>query len=76
MKFKVGDKVRVDITKEELLSILKNNKDIAYQIMQCYMILETEIIEIDDNMIYLKVDNGRTAWYENELKLIKDDILW
>ena len=35
-ELKVGDKVYIDIPKSKLNKIVEDNKNLAYEIMQCY----------------------------------------
>lgn len=75
-ELKVGDKVYVDIPKSKLNKIVENNKDLAYEIIQCYTVSETEIVKMErEDLFYLKADNGKTAWHKNELKSFKTDFI-
>ena len=81
-ELKVGDKVYIDIPKSKLNKIVEDNKDLAYEIMQCYTALSTEIIKIEreagynsEDLFCLKADNGKTAWRENELKSFKTEFM-
>lgn len=77
-ELKVGDRVYVNISKSELNKIVKNKKDLAYEIIQCYTALDTKIIKIEKagkycNLFYLEADNGKTPWYKRELGSFKED---
>lgn len=81
-ELKVGDKVYVDISKNKLNKIVEDNKNLAYEIMQCYTASTTEIIKIEkeagynsEDLFCLKADNGKTAWRENELKSFKIEFM-
>lgn len=81
-ELKVGDKVYVDISKNKLNKIVEDNKNLAYEIMQCYTASTTEIIKIEkeagynsEDLFCLKADNGKTAWRENELKSFKTEFM-
>ena len=75
MKYKVGDKVVLDLNKEELGTIAKCNKQIAYEILLCYTSKYMTITEAEDwgepfGIQYsVDIDNGRTVWNEEDLKL-------
>lgn len=77
-ELKLGEKVYVDIPKSKLNKIVEDNKDLAYEIIQCYTTSDTEIIKIEreagyhsEDLFYLRADNGKTAWRESELKSFK-----
>lgn len=81
-ELKVGDIVYIDIPKSKLNKIVEDNKNLAYEIMQCYTAPSTEIIRIEreagynsEDLFCLKADNGKTAWRENELKSFKADFM-
>lgn len=81
-ELKVGDKVYVDIPKSKLNKIVEDNKDLAYEIIQCYTASSTEIFRIEreagydsGDLFFLKADNGKTAWRENELKSFKTEFM-
>lgn len=78
----LGEKVYVDIPKSQLNKIVEDNKDLAYEIIQCYTASGTEIIKIEreagydsEDLFYLKADNGKVAWRENELKSFKTEFM-
>lgn len=81
-ELKVGDKVYVNIPKSKLSKIVEVNKDLMYEIIQCYTASDTEIIKIEkeggyysEDLFYLEADNGRTAWHESELRSLKTDFM-
>lgn len=78
MSFKVGDKVKLNIPEEKFAEILKFNKNIKREIMLCheapYMTI-TEVIDyggVLDIHYSVDVDNGRTAWLDEDLVLIEE----
>lgn len=73
---KIGDKVKITITEDELNKILKDNKDLKNEIMECY---NAEIGIIVDKFLpskfisenyYCLHTNDNVAWKESELELI------
>ena len=81
-ELKVGDKVYVNIPKSKLNKIVEDNKDLAYEIIQCYTASDTEIIRIEreagynsEDLFLLKADNGKVTWRENELRSFKTDFM-
>ena len=81
-ELKVGDRVYVDISKSELNKIVKNNKDLVYEIIQSYTASDTKIIKIEKNegycskdLFYLESDNGKIPWYRSELRSFKTDFM-
>lgn len=73
---KIGDKVKLIITKEELNEILKTNKELEKQIMECYNVKIGIIVDkflpskfISENYYCLDT-NDNVAWKESELELI------
>ena len=73
---KIGDKVKITITEKELNEILKYNKDLEKQILQCYYQKEGVIVEelLSDKLrkenYYCLDTNDNVAWKESELELI------
>jgi hypothetical protein len=73
---KIGDKVKITITEKELNEILKYNKDLKKQILQCYYQKEGVIVEelLSDKLrkenYYILDTNNDVCWKESELKLI------
>lgn len=74
--FSIGDKVKLIITEEELNEILKTNKELENEIMECY---NAEIGIIVDKFLpskfisenyYCLHTNDNIAWKESELELI------
>lgn len=80
MSFKVGDKVKLNIPEKEFVEVLRLNKDIENEIMLCHKapcMTITEIIDyggvFGDGLHYsVDVDNGKTAWLEEDLVLIEE----
>ena len=75
---KIGDKVKLIITEEELNEILKTNKELEKQIMECYNVRVGIIVDkflpskfISENYYCLDT-NDNVAWKESELELIKE----
>nr|DAE62941.1 MAG TPA: hypothetical protein [Caudoviricetes sp.] len=75
---KIGDKVKLIITEEELNEILKTNKELEKQIMECYNVKIGIIVDkflpskfISENYYCLDT-NDNVAWKESELELIKE----
>jgi hypothetical protein len=73
---KIGDKVKLIITEEELNEILKTNKELEKQIMECYNVKIGIIVDkflpskfISENYYCLDT-NDNVAWKESELELI------
>lgn len=73
---KIGDKVKLIITESELNEILKYNKDLEKQIMECYNVKIGIIVDkflpskfISENYYCLDT-NDNVAWKESELELI------
>lgn len=73
---KIGDKVKLIITEEELNEILKTNKELEKQIMECYNVKTGIIVDkflpskfISENYYCLDT-NDNVAWKESELELI------
>lgn len=73
---KIGDKVKLIITEEELNEILKTNNELRDDIMKCY---NTKIGTIVDKFLpskfisepyYCLDTNDNIAWKESELELI------
>lgn len=73
---KIGDKVKITITEKELNEILKYNKDLEKQILQCYHQKEGIIVEelLSDKLrkenYYILDTNNDVCWKESELELI------
>lgn len=73
---KIGDKVKITITEKELNEILKYNKDLEKQILQCYYQKEGVIAEelLSDKLrkenYYILDTNNDVCWKESELELI------
>lgn len=73
---KIGDKVKITITEKELNEILKYNKDLEKQILQCYYQKEGVIVEelLSDKLrkenYYILDTNNDVCWKESELELI------
>lgn len=81
-ELRVGERVYVNIPKSKLNKIVEDNKDLAYEIMQCYTASDTKIIQIQkeggyysEDLFYLEADNGRTAWHESDLRSLKTDFM-
>lgn len=75
---KIGDKVKLIITESELNKILKDNKDLENEIMECYNVKIGIIVDkflpskfISENYYCLDT-NDNVAWKESELELIKE----
>lgn len=73
---KIGDKVKITITEGELNKILKDNKDLENEIMDCYNVGVGIIVDkflpskfISENYYCLHT-NDNIAWKESELELI------
>lgn len=73
---KIGDKVKITITEDELNKILKDNKDLENEIMECYNVKIGIIVDkflpskfISENYYCLHT-NDNIAWKESELELI------
>ena len=73
---KIGDKVKITITEGELNKILKDNKDLENEIMECYNVKIGIIVDkflpskfISENYYCLHT-NDNVAWKESELELI------
>lgn len=73
---KIGDKVKITITEDELNKILKTNKELEKQIMECYNVKIGIIVDkflpskfISENYYCLDT-NDNVAWKESELELI------
>ena len=73
---KIGDKVKITITEGELNKILKDNKDLENEIMECYNVKIGIIVDkflpskfILENYYCLDT-NDNVAWKESELELI------
>lgn len=76
---KIGDKVKITITEKELNEILKYNKDLEKQIMECYNVKIGIIVDkflpskfISENYYCLDVSPD-VAWKESELKLVNGE---
>lgn len=74
--YKIGDKVKLIITEEELNEILKNNKELENQILECYNKQVGTIVDkflpselIPETYYCLDIDDN-IAWKESELELI------
>lgn len=74
---KIGDKVKITITEGELNKILKDNKDLENEIMECYNVKIGIIVDkflpskfISENYYYCLDTNDNVAWKESELELI------
>lgn len=73
---KIGDKVKITITEKELNEILKYNKDLEKQILQCYYQKEGVIVEelLSDKLrkenYYILDTNNDVCWKESELELM------
>ena len=73
---KIGDKVKITITEKELNEILKYNKDLEKQILQCYYQKEGVIVEellsnkLRKENYYILDTNDDVCWKESELELI------
>ena len=81
-ELKIGDKVYVNIPKSNLNKIVEDNNDLAYEIIQCYTASSTIIFRIEreaghdsEDLFFLKADNGKVAWRENELRSLKTDFM-
>lgn len=75
---KIGDKVKITITEGELNKILKDNKELENEIMECYNVKIGIIVDkflpskfISENYYCLDT-NDNVAWKESELELIKE----
>lgn len=73
---KIGDKVKITITEGELNKILKDNKELENEIMECYNVKIGIIVDkflpskfILENYYCLDT-NDNVAWKESELELI------
>lgn len=73
---KIGDKVKITITEGELNKILKDNKDLENEIMECYNVKIGIIVDkflpskfISENYYCLDT-NDNLVWKESELELI------
>lgn len=73
---KIGDKVKITITESELNKILKDNKDLENEIMECYNVKIGIIVDkflpskfISENYYCLHT-NDNVVWKESELELI------
>lgn len=76
---KIGDKVKITITEKELNEILKDNKDLENEIMECYNVKIGIIVDkflpskfISENYYCLDT-NDNVAWKESELKLVNGE---
>lgn len=76
---KIGDKVKLIITEEELNEILKNNNELRDDIMKCY---NTKIGTITDKFLPNNIINepyycldiaDNVCWKESELKLVNGE---
>ncbi|MFR2570238.1 MAG: hypothetical protein ACLS90_00730 [Clostridia bacterium] len=73
---KIGDKVKLIITKEELNEILKTNKELKESILECYNQQVGTIVdkflpsELIPETYYCLDVNPDVAWKESELELI------
>lgn len=78
MSFKIGDKVKLNIPEKEFAEVLRLNKAIKHEIMLCHKapcMTITEIIDyggVLDVHYSVDVDNGKTAWLEEDLVLIEE----
>lgn len=76
---KIGDKVKITITEKELNEILKYNKDLEKQILQCYHQKEGIIVdkflpsELIPETYYCLDVSPDVAWKESELELIDEE---
>ena len=75
---KIGDKVKITITEGELNKILKDNKDLENEIMECYNVKIGIIVDkflpskfISENYYCLDT-NDNVAWKESELELLEE----
>lgn len=73
---KIGDKVKLIITEEELNEILKTNKELKERILECYNQQVGTIVdkflpsELIPETYYCLDVNPDVAWKESELELI------
>lgn len=73
---KIGDKVKITITEKELNEILKTNKELKNEIMDCYNAGVGIIVDkfLPSKFIpepyYCLSTNDNIAWKESELELI------
>ena len=73
---KIGDKVKITITEGELNKILKDNRDLKNEIMDCYNAGVGKIVDkfLPSKFIpepyYCLDTNDNIAWKESELELI------
>ena len=73
---KIGDKVKLIITESELNKILKDNRDLKNEIMDCYNAGVGTIVdkflpsELIPEPYYCLDTNDNIAWKESELELI------
>lgn len=79
-KFKVGDKVKLNLSNKDFKELLKYNSQIEREMMLCRNARYMIITEAEDwgepwGMQYsVDVDGGRTIWNENDLKLYNDGV--
>lgn len=76
---KIGDKVKLIITEEELNEILKTNKELKNEIMDCYNAGVGIIVDkflpskfIPEPYYCLDIADN-VAWKESELKLVNGE---
>jgi len=72
----IGDKVKITITEKELNEILKENKDLEEEILECYNKQVGTIVDkflpgsLFEEMYYCLDIDDNIAWKESELKSI------
>lgn len=76
---KIGDKVKLIITESELNKILKDNRDLKNEIMDCYNAGVGTIVdkflpsELIPETYYCLDISPDVAWKESELKLVNGE---
>lgn len=76
---KIGDKVKLIITEEELNEILKTNKELKESILECYNQQVGTIVdkflpsELIPETYYCLDISPDVAWKESELKLVNGE---
>lgn len=76
---KIGDKVKLIITEEELNEILKTNKELEESILECYNQQVGTIVdkflpsELIPETYYCLDIADNVAWKESELKLVNGE---
>lgn len=74
--YRIGDKVKLIITENELNEILKTNKELENEILECYNKQVGTIVDeflsgsLFEEMYYCLDIDDNIAWKESELELI------